>query len=346
MVELASAALAQKGFDPAKTPDVSGSPFFGDGGSGTGAVLVPDFMIALAAAGSDEARNARIIETIQAVDDSANEHATNVLGHAKKTVPDMKDGELAFLVSYLKATRGIDADPNETDKLVFKVEYDPPGDRSVRKRSERPVRTGAAHIDRDDAGDRAGRKGRDRQEERLDNRDSRDGKNKDKDNGKGNDSSWQAEEAKKARKAAERLAEEVEAARVKRVAAAKAKAVNDIAETFAAADRAKAEKEAEATKAPTIPPATDDKPKTKEDKMADIPEITEDEFKKNQAADAAEHDGHGGGHGDHGAEGHGDQPPAPWYAATVHLAVMGMLSAFVIATCGGVFVGIWHYCFT
>lgn len=332
MVELASAALAQKGFDPAKTPDVSGNPFFGDGGSGTGAMLVPDFMEALVAAGSDEVKNGRIIEMIQVVDSSANEHATNVIGHAKKAMPDLKDGELAFLVSYLKATRDIDADPNETDKLVFKVEYDPPpADTPGRKRAERPVRTGAASVDRDDAGDRTGRKGRDRQEERSERDDRfRDGKNKD--NGKGNDSSWQADEAKKARKAAEQLAEEVEAARVRRVAAAKAQAAADIAATFAAADRAKEEEK----KAPTVVPAADEKPKKTEDKMADIPEITEIEFKKKQKEDAAAHGGHGG----HGAEdgGHAAVPHDRW-AAPILILSLCFGTSMIIAMCGGV----WHY---
>lgn len=119
MSELAAAAVGQRGFDHANTPELSGNPFFGDGGTGAGATLIADFGIALGAATADQAVIGRIFAIITSVDETANASPLCVIGRLRKTVTDLTDGERAFLSSYLKATRDIDADPNETELPTF-----------------------------------------------------------------------------------------------------------------------------------------------------------------------------------------------------------------------------------
>lgn len=164
MAALASAALSRAAFNPATVPELAGNAFFGD--EGTGAVYIPDFSEALAAAGSDEDRTSRILTAIKAVDDSANIAPSGIFARAKKEIPDLAKGELAFLVSYLKATRDIDADPNEKERVVHEIHYVPPPSRTGQagagpaepnrpaaepRREARPQRTdGARRDERDD----------------------------------------------------------------------------------------------------------------------------------------------------------------------------------------------------
>lgn len=124
MAALAAAALSRKAFSPANVPELAGSAFFGD--DGTGAVYIADFSEALNAAGSDEVRTGRILTSIKAVDDSANLAPTGIFARVKREIPDLAKGELAFLVSYVKATRDIDADPNETERTAHEIPYVPP----------------------------------------------------------------------------------------------------------------------------------------------------------------------------------------------------------------------------
>lgn len=124
MAEFASAALSRREFSPGKVPELAGNAFFGE--EGTGAAYIADFSEALAAAGSDEVRTGRILTSIKAVDDSANIAPTGIFARAKKEIPDLAKGEIDFLVSYLKATRDADVDPNEKERTVHDINFVPP----------------------------------------------------------------------------------------------------------------------------------------------------------------------------------------------------------------------------
>lgn len=119
LAELASAAIAERGFDPAAMAKLSGNAFYGD--TGNGAQRLTGFASALSEAGADEAKIDRISTILEAVDTAANESLDHVVGRTRRDQDDLTDGELAFLVSYLKATRNIDADPNETDTMSFEA---------------------------------------------------------------------------------------------------------------------------------------------------------------------------------------------------------------------------------
>ncbi|MEI6510487.1 MAG: hypothetical protein WCO25_00405 [Candidatus Uhrbacteria bacterium] len=119
LAELASAAIAQRGFDPSAMAKLSGNAFYGD--TGNGAQRLAGFASALSAAGADEAKIDRISTILEAVDTAANESLDHIVGRTRRDQDDLTDGELAFLVSYLKATRNLDADPNETDTMSFEA---------------------------------------------------------------------------------------------------------------------------------------------------------------------------------------------------------------------------------
>lgn len=111
LVAVAKAAIAESGFDAEQAAVLHGLPFYGSAGSG--AAALPGFLTALAAEGADGDKIARITAVLTAVDAAADDSQTGVIGRTKLAVADLTDGEAQFLASYLKATRKLDADPNE-----------------------------------------------------------------------------------------------------------------------------------------------------------------------------------------------------------------------------------------
>lgn len=117
LVELASAALAQRPLDPSKFPEgncVAGNPFFGD--EGNGAALFPEFMSALAMHGAGDVAANRITAILEAVDEAANASEFIIIARTKKKVTDLNAGELEFLVSYLKIARNMRARVDEVER--------------------------------------------------------------------------------------------------------------------------------------------------------------------------------------------------------------------------------------
>lgn len=111
--EMGAALIAGTGFEESQAPDMKGKAFFGATADPI-PTLWGEFLTALNGIQEDKVRNARLMKVMKRVDVLADDKAGLVIGRIKGEFTDLTAAELAFIVSYLKICRGVEAKADET----------------------------------------------------------------------------------------------------------------------------------------------------------------------------------------------------------------------------------------